>query len=100
MNEQRKQNSIRNRHGAAIGLFAVAGVLAFSIARLISDGTPATSRAAEPARALSPVIVPVDRAVEIPAELSGGAVAVVVPKVVETESGAKAQPETSNCAAE
>lgn len=91
MNEQRDQKSNRNRHGAALGLFAVAGLLAFSIVRLMSDGAPASSRGAEPARALSPVIVPVDRAVEIPAELSGGAVAVAAPKVVGTENGAKPQ---------
>ena len=90
MSDQRRRKSNRKRHGAAIGLFAVAGLLAFSIGRLISDGTPASSRAAEPAGGRSPIVVPVDRALEVPAELTGGAVA-VVPKVGASDEGAKPQ---------
>jgi pilus assembly protein CpaC len=91
MSQERNRKSSRNRRVVAGGLFAVAGLLAFSIARLISDGTPAASRAAEAAGTQLPVMVPVDRAMEVPAEFSGGAVAVVVPKVLGTDHGAKPQ---------
>src|SRR3954464_11402392 len=85
MSEQRKQTSNRKRHGAAIGLFMVAGVLALSIGRLISDGTPASSRAAEPAGGRWPIVVPVDRALEVPVEFSGGAVAVAKPEGADAD---------------
>src|SRR5258706_13932376 len=90
MNGERNRTLNRKAPWTALGMCAVAGMLAVSIGLLMNDGRPASSGAVEPSRAEAPGLVPVDRAIEVPAELSGGAGAVVAPSAGKGD-GAKPQ---------